>query len=120
MAHFAEIGLNNKVLRVIVVNNEVLLDENGIEQESKGTEFCRKLFGGIWLQTSYNSSFRGSYAVPGSTYDGDADVFLPPKPFPSWVLDPKTYSWEPPVALPDDNNTYSWDENTQSWILIGP
>jgi hypothetical protein len=120
MAHFAEIGLNNKVLRVIVVNNELLLDENGVEQGAKGAEFCRSLFGGTWLQTSYNANMRKNYASAGFTYDSARDAFIPPQPYASWVLNEDTCRWEPSVALPDDNNTYSWDENTQSWILIGP
>lgn len=80
MAHFAEIGLNNTVLRVIVVNNNELLDENGVEQEHLGAEFCRNLFGGTWLQTSYNGNFRGRFAGTGYTYDSVLDEFIAPQP----------------------------------------
>jgi hypothetical protein len=69
MAHFAKIE-NNIVSQVIVVNNEVLLDENGIEQESIGAQFCADLFGGTWVQTSYNGKIRGKYAGLGDTWDG--------------------------------------------------
>jgi hypothetical protein len=69
MAHFAKIE-NNTVTQVIVVNNEVLLDENGIEQESIGAQFCQDIFGGTWVQTSYNAKMRGKYAGPGDTWDG--------------------------------------------------
>lgn len=75
MAHFARIE-NNMVTQVIVVNNEVLLDENGIEQESLGAVFCSNIFGGIWIQTSYNANFRGKYAGIGDTWDGTN--FIPP------------------------------------------
>ena len=80
MAHFAEIGLNNAVLRVIVVDNNELLDENGVEQESKGAEFCRKLLGGTWVQTSYNGNMRQNFAAVGYIYDSELDVFVSPAP----------------------------------------
>ena len=69
MAHFAKIE-NGMVSEVIVIANEVLLDENGIEQESIGSAFCTDLLGGEWVQTSYNSKFRGQFAVPGHLWDG--------------------------------------------------
>ena len=74
MAHFARLE-NNIVREVIVVNNEVLLDENGIEQESIGAQFCADTFGGEWKQTSYNGNFRGIYAGAGMTYDPINDIF---------------------------------------------
>jgi hypothetical protein len=74
MAHFARLE-NNFVTQVIVVNNEVILDENGIEQESIGAQFCADLFGGEWKQTSYNANFRGKYAGSGDIYDPVEDVF---------------------------------------------
>ncbi len=70
MAHFAKIE-NGIVTEVIVVNNEVILDENGIEQEEIGKQFCADLFGGEWVQTSFNASFRGKYAGLGMTWDGE-------------------------------------------------
>ena len=114
MAHFAEIGLNNKVLRVIVVANEDLLDENGVEQESKGAEFCRTLLGGTWVQTSYNASFRKQYAGINYTYDLEADVFIAPQPYPSWSLD-ENYDWQPPTPIPQDGIKYVWDEVNLVW-----
>jgi hypothetical protein len=75
MAHFARIE-DGIVQEVIVVNNEVLLDKNGIEQESIGSQFCTDTFGGVWVQTSYNGNFRGAYAGLGMTYDGT--VFIAP------------------------------------------
>lgn len=117
MAHFAEIGLNNTVIRVIVVNNAELLDENGEESEAKGQVFCRNLFGGTWLQTSYNGTFRKNFAGPGYTYDSQRDVFVPPQPFPSWILNSDTLQWESPVPYPQ-NGTCAWDEATLSWQEI--
>jgi hypothetical protein len=78
MAHFAEIDENNIVQQVIVVNNEVLLDENGIEQEATGVKFCQDLLGGRWVQTSYSNRFRGTFAGIGYTYDEALDTFIPP------------------------------------------
>ena len=69
MAHFARIE-DGFVREVIVVNNEVLLDENGTEQESIGAAFCHDTFGGEWVQTSYNATFRGKYAGSGDKWDG--------------------------------------------------
>jgi len=116
MAHFAEIGLNNKVLRVIVVHNNELLDENGVEQEQLGADFCRGLFGGTWVQTSYNGNFRKNFAGAGFTYDSERDAFIPPKPFDSWVLDEDTCTWTAPVPMPEDG-VYYWDEATVSWVM---
>ena len=115
MAHFAEIGLDNKVLRVIVVNNNELLDENHIEQESKGVDFCRNLFGGTWVQTSYNGAIRKNFAGAGYTYDSTRDAFIPLKPFDSWLLDEETCRWVAPVTMPDDEDKYTWNEETQTW-----
>lgn len=115
MAHFAELGLNNTVLRVIVVNNNELLDENGVEQEQKGADFCRSLFGGTWVQTSYNGNMRKNFAGTGFTYDSQRDAFIAPKPFDSWVLSEDTCRWEAPVPMPEDG-VYVWDEATVSWV----
>ena len=70
MAHFAKIE-NKIVQEVIVVNNEVILDEDGIEQEKIGAKFCADLLGGKWIQTSYNSNFKGKFAGVGDTWDGE-------------------------------------------------
>jgi hypothetical protein len=116
MAHFAEIGLNNTVLRVVVVHNDELLDENGVEREAKGAEFCRNLFGGTWVQTSYNGSIRKNYAGIGYTYDSVLDAFIPPKQFPSWVLNELTCTWSAPVSAPSDGMPYVWDEAQGLWV----
>lgn len=92
MAHFAKLDENNLVIEVIVVsNNELLID--GIENEQKGINFCQNLFGGRWIQTSYNGNFRKNYAGIGFVYDETRDAFIAPKPNESAVLDEETCRW---------------------------
>lgn len=76
MAHFAKLNGDNIVDYIIVINNEVILDENGQEQESLGVEFCKSIYGEDtkWIQTSYNGSFRGRLAKPGYIWDGEKFV----------------------------------------------
>ena len=78
MAHFAKVNLSGLVEQVIVVNNDVLLDNNGVEQESIGVAFCQSLYGvdTDWVQTSYNGKFRGQYAGAGMIYDKVKDEFI--------------------------------------------
>mgnify|MGYP003125458331 FL=1 len=78
MAHFAELDENNTVLRIVVVSNAELIDENGDEQELLGISFCQNLFGGIWKQTSYTGLAQGRYAAVGGVYDPILGEFLPP------------------------------------------
>ena len=118
MANFAKIGLNNKVIEIQTVVNEVLHDANGVEQEINGIDFLTKLTGwAVWKQTSYNGNFRKNFAGIGFTYDEDRDAFIEPKPYDSWVLNETTCLWEAPVAYPDDDNDYTWNESTQTWDL---
>lgn len=116
MAHFAQLDENNIVQQVIVVHNNELLDENGIEQESKGIQFCQSLFGGNWIQTSYNSTFRKNFAGIGYTYDSTKDAFISPKPYNSWLLNEDTCQWEAPIPYPTDYKLYRWDEDSLSWV----
>ena len=115
MAHFAEIGLNNTVLRVIVVGNDDCKDQHGNESETIGAKFCHDLLGGVWLQTSYNGNMRKNYAGIGYTYDSTRDAFIAPKPYASWTLNETTCQWNAPVAYPTDNKQYVWNESTTSW-----
>lgn len=115
MAHFAEINENNEVIRVIVVANNELLDENGNEQEALGVAFCNQLFGGTWKQTSYNNNIRKNFAGVGFTFDSSRDAFIPLRPFASWVLNEATCQWEPPIPMPNDEYFYAWNEETTSW-----
>ena len=118
MAHFAKIGLNNKVIAVVSVNNEVLKDSNGNEVEKLGINFLTDLYGwALWKQTSYNNNIRKNYAGIGYTYDEDRDAFIPKKPYNSWILNEQTCQWEAPVAYPTDDKLYTWDESTKNWIL---
>jgi hypothetical protein len=119
MASFAKIGLNNKVIEVLSVHNNELKDSNGIEQENIGIDFLTKLTGwAIWKQTSYNGNIRKNHAGIGYTYDEDRDAFIPKKPYNSWILNEETCQWEAPVAYPDDENRYNWNEINQNWDII--
>jgi hypothetical protein len=129
MASFAKIGLNSKVIEVLSVNNEVLHDSNGIEQESIGIDFLTKLTGyPIWKQTSYNTvggihllggiPFRKNHAGIGMTYDEDRDAFIPKKPFNSWILNEQTCQWQSPISYPQDDNMYIWNELTLTWDIL--
>jgi len=117
MAHFAELDLNNVVLRVVVVANKDTADADGVEKEYIGAAFCESLLGGTWKQTSYNANFRKNYAGIGYTYDEALDAFVAPQPYPSWVLD-ENAQWQAPVPYPTDGKNYSWDEATQSWVEV--
>jgi hypothetical protein len=119
MASFAKIGLNNKVIEVLSINNEVLRDSNGVEQENIGIDFLTKLTGwAIWKQTSYNGNIRKNYAGIGMTYDEDKDAFIPKKPFNSWILNEDTCRWEAPVVYPNDGQNYKWNETIKNWELV--
>jgi hypothetical protein len=125
MAYFAKLGDNNKVITVHVVSNKVLLDENGQESEQKGIDFLNTLHktNDVWVQTSYNTlggvhqldgtPFRKNYAGIGFTYDETKDAFIPPKPYPSWILNEDTCHWEAPIPKPD--YATKWNEETTSW-----
>jgi hypothetical protein len=121
MAHFAKIGLNNKVIEVLLVHNNELKDSNGVEQEVNGVDFLTKLTGwAIWKQTSYNANFRKNFASIGCIYDEDKDAFILPKPFNSWILNENTCQWEAPIPMPNDSSidkVYSWNETIQNWDL---
>ena len=120
MAHFAKLDENNLVIDVVVVNNNDLLDASNNESEAIGIDFLTSWSDGYtnWRQTSYNGNFRKNYAGIGYTYDPQRDVFIPPKPFPSWILDETTCLWIPPIPMPEDDKLYRWDENTLTWVEI--
>ena len=115
MAHFAEIDGNGVVQRVIVVGNKDTSDASGVEKESIGKAFCERLFGGNWVQTSYNGNFRKRYAGIGYKYDAALDAFIAPQPYPSWTLDANA-DWQAPVPMPTDGKMYAWDEAAQAWV----
>lgn len=117
MGHFAKV-VDDKVVQVIVAEPEFF--EHFVDTTP-----------GQWIQTSYNTrgnvhygsdnqpdggvALRGNYAGIGYTYDRQHDVFYPPQPFTSWILNNTTWTWEPPIAYPNDGKYYQWDEQTVSW-----
>jgi len=106
MAHFAEIK-NGIVQRVIVVHDN---------EEANGVEFCKNLLGGEWLQCSYNNRIRKQFPSAGYSYDETNDVFIAPKPYPSWLLN-ASHDWQAPTVYPSDGKVYVWDEASLTWIL---
>jgi len=126
VAHFAKIE-DNIVVDIVVVNNEDVEDGDGVEQESIGIAFLKNLFGNDteWVQTSYNNNFRKNYAGVGFTYDQTRDAFIPPQPYPSWILDEDTCCWDAPIPypLPEEkeafsgsfDHVYEWDEDNVTW-----
>lgn len=109
MAHYAYLDENNIVVTVIVGKDENELID-GMDPETyyaQGTPYTVK-------RTSYNGKIRKQYAGIGWSYDPVADVFIAPQPFPSWTLD-SNYDWQPPIACPDNNDSYYWNEDNQSW-----
>ena len=119
MAHFARVDEHNVVQQVIVVNNETLENKEFPESEQIGRDFLStlELPEGVWYQCSYNKNFRGNFPGKGYIYDSSKDVFISPKPYPSWTLNSK-FLWEPPVPMPSDpNNLYEWNESAQKWQL---
>ena len=119
MSHFAEIDGDGIVQRVIVIEQNVLDSGNWGDPSN-------------WIQTSYNTrggvhyapnsnapddgiALRKNYAGTGYTYDSTRDAFIPPKEFPSWILDEDTCQWDPPTPRPDDGKRYDWDEDNLRW-----
>tara|TARA_R100001463_G_C3449101_1_gene213457 strand:- start:232 stop:585 length:354 start_codon:yes stop_codon:yes gene_type:complete len=113
MAHFAKIGLNSKVIGVSAVDNSVLHDADGVEQEINGINFLTNLTGWAEWRQTFKDGTRKNYAGIGYTYDEDRDAFIPEKPFASWVLNEETCGWEAPSERP--SGKYNWNEETQSW-----
>jgi hypothetical protein len=120
MAYFAKLGTGNIVEQVISINNAVITDANGVEQEQLGVDFINKLYNtrDVWKQTSYNRTFRKNYAGIGYQYDQTRDAFISSKPYNSWILNEDTCIWEAPVAMPIDDNKYFWNESTLTWDIV--
>lgn len=122
MAHFAKV-LNGIVQKVIVAEQDYI--DNLVENEP-----------GYWVQTSYNTSLgkhynedgtesddqsktlRYNFASRGGYYDKSADAFYQIQPYASWRLNTETYQWYPPVAYPEGEDTYNWNEDTQQWDRV--
>lgn len=126
MSHFAKLDENNVVIFVTVGRQE----DDGKEQE-----LCERT-GDVYRQTSYNTrggvhygpdgepsadqskALRKNYAGIGYTFDEERDAFIPPKPYPSWVLDEATCLWDAPVPYPTDGGMYVWDEAAGDWVAV--
>ena len=127
MAHYAFINENNIVTEVIVGKDEDDLDTLP-EGFANWEEWYGDFRGQTCKRTSYNTianthtgdgtPFRGNYAGIGFSYDTVNDVFLAPQPYPSWVLNETTWTWEAPVAYPTDGEAYIWNENQGNWELV--
>jgi hypothetical protein len=114
MTHFAKV-LNGIVTQVIVAEPEFF--DSFVDSTP-----------GEWIQTSYNTHggvhtngdtpLRKNYAGIGYTYDRERDAFIPPKPYDSWTLNEDTCFWDAPVAMPQDDKQYRWDEPTTSWVEV--
>lgn len=125
MAYYAFLDENNVVTEVITGIDETELIE-GLEPEIwygnfRGQECKRTSYntaGGV--HTSGGTPFRGNFAGLGFKYDKDFDVFIPPQPFPSWLLDYTTFSWKAPVAMPEAaaNHKWRWSEINKEWIEL--
>jgi hypothetical protein len=133
MAHYAKLGLNSKVIAVHVVADSDCQNADGIEDEEVGRQFLEKIHNyPLWKKTSYNTlggqhnaggtPLRGNYAGIGYTYDEDNDLFLPKKPYASWVLNVSEARWQSPIGdapelSEEEKNThhYVWNESNQSW-----
>lgn len=128
MAYFAELDANNMVVQVLSIPDE---------EEHRGHAYLSEdlKLGGRWERTSYNTrggvyydpvtklpgakpAFRKNYAGIGYRYDAGRDAFIPPQPYPSWVLNDTSCLWEAPVPYPQDTKDYVWDESRQAWILL--
>lgn len=121
MAHYALIDDTKTVVSVITGVDE---DTDDIDWE----QHYGKFHGLLCKRTSYNTRggihtnggtpLRKNYAGIGYTYDEQRDAFIPPQPYSAWVLNEETCNWSPPIAYPDDELTYVWDEESVSWKVV--
>ena len=122
MAHFAQLDVDNKVINVVVIGDQNCLGDGGVESEQVGIDFCRNTFGANtrWLQTSINNRIRKNYAGIGFAYDAVRDAFIPPSPYPSWVLNEETCQWKAPIPKPADVDgiRFIWDEDQGQWVGV--
>lgn len=124
MAHYAYLDADNIVTLVIVGKDENEAPGNWEEYYgAKRTSYRTR--GGIHYQDDnetpsddQSKAFRKNYAGVGFMYDAVRDAFIPPKPYPSWILDDFSCLWKAPIPYPNDGQRYAWDEETQSWVLI--
>lgn len=115
MAYFAKLDDHNVVTTVVVVSDV------DAPTEQAGIDWLNNLYGETanWRE-GYEDGRRYNFPSAGFTYDVQVDAFIPPKPYPSWLLDTNTYKWQAPVPYPSDpDHIYRWDEATESWVMIG-
>ena len=112
MAHYAFLDQDGFVTEVIVGIDETELIE-GLDPETWYGNFR----GQVCKRTSYNGNIRKNYAGIGYSYDSERDAFIPPKPFPSWILDEESCNWVSPIPYPEDDQQYIWNEADTSWVL---
>ena len=146
MAHFAKLGANGKVIQVLTMDNDKMLNADGVEDETVGQQWLEthnNWPAQMWIQTSYNTTankhssgddskaFRGNYAGIGYEWDEDNNIFWAKKPYASWVKDTTTAQWKSPIgdapaltAEQESQNTadthgwhYVWNEAGQTWDL---
>ena len=141
MAHFAKLGANGKVIQVLTMDNDKMLNADGVEDESVGQQWLERHNNWpaqMWIQTSYNTfggkyrnqdgtegdvskAFRGNYAGIGYTWDEDNEIFWPKSPYTSWVKDTTTASWKSPIgdapALTAEQTSQN-EAGTHDWIYI--
>lgn len=120
MAHYAILDENNVVTLVIVGRDD---GDMNWEEYYKGKKTSYNTRGGIYYTPNTNTpdpdqskAFRKNYAGIGFSYDATLDAFIPPKPYPSWLLNTTTCLWKSPIPYPNDGKYYQWDEATQSWV----
>ena len=114
LSHFAKVE-NGIVVQVIVVDNADTANAEGVEMESIGAEFCKRLLGGDWKQTSYNGKMRKNFAGIGYAYDAGRDAFIAPQRFQSWILNEQSCQWEAATPMPTDGQRYWWNEELKEW-----
>ena len=127
MQYFAQLDNTNTVIFVYFIDDEHCLDDSGQISEEVGIQYCKSFYGQdtVWKHTSYDGKFRGGFAGVGYTYSEEYDAFLPKKEHSSWVLNKKTFSWEPPIPCPEDLTEeqkldgfrYEWDDEVVNWSL---
>lgn len=100
MAHYAKV--ENGIVTNVIVAEQDFIDSGAVGDPAS------------WIQTSYNGTIRGYYAGIGYEYHADIDAFIPPCPFPSWILDKEKAMYVAPIPRPEGN--YIWNEENQSWI----
>lgn len=98
--YFAQVDENNIVTQVIVASADFVSTQAG-----------------TWIETFMDGSQRCNYAGIGYTYDAERDAFYAPQPFASWQLDEQC-RWQAPVAMPDDGNFYTWNEENTEWEIV--